>query len=391
MEEKKARSHLGPNVKSALLLTLILAGAKIATFLPLLILSHTTPADFLKELGTKWDSNFYNTIAQLGYKAASKLGSDNAFAFSPVLPSMIATIEPLTGSYWFAGLIIVNTLSFIFPLIILKISDFKTALILELFPVYLVFSTLNYADVITLCFLASSLFFLLHKKKCFFAGLSLAFAVLATYDVILMVPIFVAKVIFDNWRGPLQQNTAVVSRLKNLASLLLPMVLMSLAIAAFFLTETGSLWTFFSVEKNAGWGVNLVTPVQQFQFLLTGWFTGFKWTVMGTLLPPIYWALRNMAFEAFYITGVVLLFLKRNQVPDRLFLSGMAVSIIAPLFFLDGVAAASIPRLLLPAFTVFFGYSVGLLKSERSITIYSILCLVIAPLIAIVQIDALFS
>lgn len=389
LEEKtNARLAIGREAKSILLLAAVLAAAKITTFLPLFLLSHISLASFLHKLGTEWDSNFYDKIAQLGYNGASKPGSDNAYAFSPVLPSMIAAVEPLTGSYWSAGLIIVNAFSFLFPIIVLKISNFRTALIAELFPVYLVFSTLNYADAMTLFFLAFSLYFLLRRRMYFFTGVFLALAVLTSYAVILTVPIFAARIIFDK-RQPVSRTIA--TKLKDLGRFVLPIVVVSLSIAAFFLVETGSLWTFFNVEKNAGWDVTFITPIQQVQFLLSGWFTGFKWSIMGFLIPRIWWVLRNIGFEAFYIAGVVLILMKRSHLLDRLFLSGMALAIMIPLYFVGGVAAASVPRLLLPAFPVLFGYSAGLLRGSRSIALYCALCLVIAALIALWQVDALFG
>jgi hypothetical protein len=370
------------------MLLAILALAKVATFLPLYFFSDISRVHFLHVLGTKWDSNFYIKIAQLGYNGASKGKTDDAFAFSPVLPSLIAGAELITGSYWVAGLIVVNVFSFLFPVVVFKLSDFKTALITELFPVYLVFSTITYADDITLFFLALSLFFLLRRKNYFFAGVSLAFAVLNTYAVVLTVPVFLAKIIFDE-KNNLRQ--AVQSKLASIARFLLPVAVSGLCIALFYVVETGSLWTFFNVEKNAGWDVTLVTPVEQVIFLLHGWFTGFHWTVMGVHLPPIYWVLRNVAFEAFYIAGVALLLKYRSQIRHSLFLAGLALSVMTPLFFLGGVAAASVPRLLLPAFPIFFGYSAGLFKGNRSTAIYCAACLLIAPLIALVQLDALFS
>ncbi len=389
-EKMKTGVLIGPESRSIILLVVILAAAKIATFLPLFLFSDIHHADFLQELGTKWDSDFYDKIAELGYKGASNPGTNDAYAFSPVLPSMIAALRPFAGSYWSAGLLVVNTFSFLFPIVIFKLSDFRTALITELFPVYLVFSTLNYADIITLFFLALSLFFLLRRGRQFLTGVSLAFAVLTSYAVILTVPIFAAKLIFDKRQTTFRRDVTV-QKVKELGRFVLPVAAIAISIAAFFLVETASLWTFFNVEKNAGWDVTIVTPVEQLQFLLHGWFTGFHWTVMGTYLPPIYWVIRNIAFEAFYVAGVVLLLMKRNRVPDRWFLAGLALSIMTPLFFLNGVAAASIPRLLLPAFPVFFGYSAGLLRGNRSLALYCVLCLVIAPLVALIQLDALFS
>ena len=207
------------------------------------------------------------------------------------------------------------------------------------------------------------------------------------------MPIFVAKIlIFDDRKLSFDRQVAA-PKLKDLTRFLSPVVTCALLIAAFFFFETGSLWTFFSVEKNVGWGVGLVTPLAQDRFLLNGWFTGFHWMVMGIYLPPIYWLLRNLVFEAFYIAGVVLLLLmtRKNHISNGLFFVGLALSIMIPLFFLGGVAAASIPRLLLPAFPIFFGYSRGLLNGKNSIIAYCALCLAIAPLIALVQLDALFA
>ncbi len=160
---------MGQETRQLAILLGILAAAKVSTFLPLFLFSDISRAGFMQELGTKWDSDFYVKMAQLGYNGASNPGTENAYTFSPVLPSMIAAEKLLTGSYWTAGLLIVNLFSFLFPVVIFKLSDLKTALVVVLFPVYLVFSTLTYADDITLFFLALSLFFLLRRKNYLFS------------------------------------------------------------------------------------------------------------------------------------------------------------------------------------------------------------------------------
>ena len=120
---------MGQETRQLAILLGILAAAKVSTFLPLFLFSDISRAGFMQELGTKWDSDFYVKMAQLGYNGASNPGTENAYTFSPVLPSMIAAEKLLTGSYWTAGLLIVNLFSFLFPVVIFKLSDLKTALV----------------------------------------------------------------------------------------------------------------------------------------------------------------------------------------------------------------------------------------------------------------------
>jgi hypothetical protein len=101
-----------------------------------------------------------------------------------------------------------------------------------------------------------------------------------------------------------------------------------------------------------------------------------------------YWLVRNILFEVFYIFGAFYLFKTKNE--NRVFLAVYSLIATIPLLFMTGTPLLSIPRLLLPAFPVFFGYS-ELLKKRTHALIYSGVCVIMAAFIAIMQTYSFFA
>ena len=96
-----------------------------------------------------------------------------------------------------------------------------------------------------------------------------------------------------------------------------------------------------------------------------------------------------MIFEVFYLFGAFYLLL-RTKLQHKIFLFAYSLSVIVPLFFVLGLAAMSIPRLLLPAFPIFISYSLIMKKTDYYI-VYIVLCLALAGAISAIQYFAFFS
>jgi len=348
-------------------LVLILAIGKAVVIL--VVFFFESPASVLRGMGTKWDSNYYEIIATQGY------GPSAPYVFSPVYPAIIKLVYSYIGNAWVSGLLVTNSLSFVFPLLLFKAFGYKTALFAELFPTYLVYTTVAYSDVVALVFLASSLL-LLMRGSVIRSSMGMSGAILTFYNLAWTLPSFLFALLAKG-------------RLRNLLFYALPLVTGWL-ILLWFKIATGDYLGFFRLESP--WGLGFANPLAQAYYLLCpsgqGSFTCQPWAVSGVLLTPAYWLVRNLLFEAFYLFGAFCLL--KTELKYRVFLFAYCLSVLIPLLFLVGFPALSIPRLLLPAFPVFVGYST-LLKGKRYDIIYLVLCLGSAATISVVQYLSYFS
>lgn len=348
-------------------LVLVLAIGKAVVILAVFFFEN--PASVLQGMGTKWDSNYYEIIATQGY------GPSAPYVFSPVYPAIIKLVYSFIGNAWVSGLLVTNSLSFVFPLLLYKAFGYKTALFAELFPTYLVFTTVAYSDVVALVFLASSLL-LLMRDSVIKSSIGLSGAILTFFNLAWTLPSFLFALLAKG-------------RLRNLLFYTLPLVTGGL-ILLWFKIATGDYLGFVRLESP--WGVGFANPLAQAYYLLCpsgqGSFTCQPWAVSGILLTPTYWLVRNLLFEAFYLLGAFCLL--KTELKYRVFLFAYCLSVIVPLLFFVGFPALSIPRLLLPAFPVFVGYST-LLKGKRSDKIYLVLCLGLAASISVIQYLSYFS
>lgn len=346
-------------------LLLPLAVGKAIILLAVYLSGHAG-SSFVQNMSTAWDGGIYQSIAKVGYPGTQN--SQYLFAFSPLYPILIRGFESLLGSYPVASLAVSNLFGFIFPVVMLKLFDFRTALLAELFPTFLVFSTVGYSDSIAVVFVALTLLLFL-RKKYFSSGVALGIAVVDFYNLAIMFPAFCIRAILD--------RTSPV--LKSVVKLAIPVAIAASGIALFYQFSTGSLFTYFNLEKGT-WGVSFVTPLAQAEWILNvngqGWFSNQGWQVLGIYLAPSYWLIRNYLFEAFYFVGVYLLL--RSRHPQKWLLGACSLIVLLPLLFLGGMAAISIPRLMLPAFPIFYGYSSQVINRRGTIVAYAVVCVVLS-------------
>jgi hypothetical protein len=324
----------------------------------------------IRVMGSHWDSDYYEIIATGGY------GKDAPYVFSPVYPALIRLVYLLVGNAWASGLLVTNALSFVFPLLVYRTFGYRTALLAEVFPTYLVFTTVAYSDVVALVLLAASISLLMRERV---TGASLFFsaAVLTFFNLAWTLPSFVFALLRRR-------------RLRNLLFYVAPLAT-GLALILWFKHATGQYFPLVQLEKP--WDVGFGTPLQQAEYLLCpaghGSFTCESWAVDGVVLRPAYWLVRNLLFEAYYIYGALYLVL-RTKLEHRVFLSAYSLTVIVPLLFMLGTPALSIPRLLLPAFPVFVSYAERI-KGRWQLSVYVVVCLVLAGVISLIEYFALFA
>ncbi len=353
-------------------LLLPLAIAKGIIFASVYITWHGSP-NFAQEMSLAWDGTNYQTISKSGYPQSTPSNVSYLYAFSPFYPLLIRALASIIGSYWISALVISNLFGFIFPIVILFLFDLKTALLAELFPSFLVYSTVAYSDSIALVFIALAFFFV-SKDDYLLSGLCFALALFDLYSVAIIAPLFLFHV--SRRKG----NSSLITALKRAVAFSTPVVVAALSIVFFYILDTYNAFTYFSLEQSI-WGVNVVSPVGQAMWLLNtngqGWFTRQNWGVLGIPLTPSYWLVVNILFEAFMFAGAYLL--ARSKHPKKWFFVACSLAILFPLLFVEGTPAVSIPRLVLPAFPIFYGYSSSRLGGGRLLLIaYSIACVGVA-------------
>ncbi|MEJ2775824.1 hypothetical protein WIW90_06305 [Sulfolobaceae archaeon RB850M] len=339
-------------VKLILALTLM----KPLVIVPVYIISGS---DFFTLITTRWDSILYETIASEGYVKQC------LFAFPPVYPEMIKSLYFVVGSYNLSAFIVTNILGYVFPIIVSKTFDFKTALAVELFPVYVLYSTIPYSDVIYLTLLALTFYFI-KTRKTLFSSLTMGLAIITFYSIAWTLPSFIV-------------------RLKKDYLKFLPIPLLSgILILAWYKEVTGNPFYYFSLEKEI-WGVEFTTPWGQASWILNGWFTDQPWKILSIPITPLDWFIRNLAFEVFFITLAILLIKVQDEIKWLYFTYSLFA--IVPLLLVIGTPAISVPRLLLSAFPVFYS-----LRIRRYWWIaYIVPCVILTPFFTMWQIYAFFS
>ncbi|MDA4123165.1 MAG: hypothetical protein OK456_08315 [Thaumarchaeota archaeon] len=327
----------------------------------------------LRTISTDWDGLIYQLISSAGYSSSFK--ASELYAFSPFYPAFVYVGALVTGSYWTSALVVTSLFGFIFPIVLLKIFDLRTALIAELFPVYIVYTITGYSDTLALTFLALALLCYL-KGRPLLAGLASALAGLVLYDLFIAAIAFVAFAAL-----PLVRRRASPRQVINaILPLALPTLVAGAAVLVVYQVATGDPFTFFKLER-AYWDVALTTPVGQVQWIFNGSgpgsFTDITWYVFGVRFNSLYWVLRNALFEAFFLAGIYML-AKMRGLPQRWLLVGYSTLFTIPLLFVQGTPVYSVPRLLLAAFPVFYGYSARVLNRNWVLALYVVASLVAA-------------
>ncbi len=361
--------------RSALILVSALAAGKAA----ILLLVYLLPAGWVMKSPTSnpsssglsslmtvfanlWDAANYTKIAHLGYPVYDALMPSKLYAFSPVFPSLIYLGHFLTGSFLTSAFLITNVLSFVFPLMLLRLVNFRTALLVALFPTYLVFTTVAYSDALALVFLGLG-FLCFFKGRYLLAGVAIGAAGLVLYDLfVAAVPFLVYMLLFQKER-----------RLRAYAGVLVPVALAGASVLAAYEIATGNPFTFFQLERML-WGVKLSNPLAQLQWLSVhreaGTASSKFYVLLSLDLTPTYWVVRNLLFEAFLVGGIFLL--TKIEDPRKWLYVTYSVVVALPLFFVIGTPVYSIPRLMLAAFPIFIGYS-PLVRKRWQLTVYAVL------------------
>ena len=353
--------------REILQLSAILIAGKACVLLAVFLYRPST--GFLRLMSTQWDAGHYQTIAAQGYVPYG------FYVFSPVFPGLIKALSYIIPSPRVSALIITNLLSFIFPVALYKAFNFRTALLATLFPTYLVFTTIPYSDIIALVLIAVTILLLL-KNRIIAASAGISLAIMNSFNLAWTLPSYLFILLEKK-------------KYRNLMFCILPGIA-GVLILLWFRLRTGSFWTYFHLEKEV-WKVNFTDPVSQVIWLYkTGgeWFARPQFNIFGIQQVTVYWFIRNLIFEIFYIAGVIKLFRMKDNF--SFFLGVYCITAVLPLLFLSGTPVLSIPRLLLAAFPVFLGYAT-LLNKSRYYFLYGGVCLVLAGIIGIVQTYSFFA
>ncbi len=299
-----------------------------------------------------WDSTYYISIARHGYTSLQSQ------AFSPVFPFLIRIVHYVLpgGYFWYiiSSLIVVNIFGEAFILYLYKHRGHKISILIGLFPVFLLFSTIPYSDDIALFFLAISI---------------------ESTDLISIGAFALALATFLNLAYALP---SLALKLKRWWLFVFPSIVGIIAVALFWLYD-GSPLMYFTIERKY-WGVFFGNPVIQGGSIMSSY--------LHYGIPSIIFLIRNYIFLSIFFIGTFLLSRSRDR--KSLFLTIYTISIELPLFFVVGVPEFSIPRLLLPAFPALFPYA-DYIKTNRFLMFYVIIGILLGSIFTIWQFKSFFS
>jgi|ECHnycMinimDraft_1075156.scaffolds.fasta_scaffold00049_7 hypothetical protein len=322
--------------------------------------------DFFEIISSQWDSKIFEDISTQGYSR------DYYLVFPPVYPFLIRILSFFTGNSWLSAFILTNILSYTFPYIVYKLFGLKSSLTLELFPVYVLFTTIPYSDIIYLNFIALS-FLLLNKGKTISSSLALSSSILSFYSIAWTLPSF-------------SYSFLILRSRKELLKFMIFPLLTGVLIIAWYYLATGDPFFYFHEEANV-WGVQFANPMKQYLWLLNGWFTSQAWTFLGFRISPFIWFIRNLLFQSFFLILIIYLFLDSKKSKEMTFYSLYCLSSYLPLLFVIGTPAISIPRLLLSCFPCFNEVKLR----GFTLLLYIATCLLLLPIITAWQLQAFFS
>lgn len=299
-----------------------------------------------------WDSTYYVSIAQYGYT------SIQTQVFSPIYPFLIRILDFImpSGKYWYivSAILISNIFGELFVLYLYMKRGFKVALLVGLFPVFLLFSTIPYSDDIAMLFLAISM---------------------EGSDIVIIGFFSMAVATFLNLAYAIP---SLMLRLRRWYAFFIPSLVGVVALILFWHFD-GTPFAYFQIERKY-WGVFFGTPLIQGGSIMSSY--------LHYGIPSIIYLIRNWVFLIIFFTGTYLL--SKSDIPHRFFLTIYCLSIEVPLIFVVGVPEFSIPRLLLPAFPALFPYA-GMVRERRNVFFYAIICTLVACIFAVWQMKSFFA
>ncbi len=295
-------------------------------------------ADFeIEKFCMRWDGEHFIKIADEGYYDIHEL------AFGPLFPATIRLLSLVGIETWLAAFIIVNLLSVVPPLIVLRRWGLKPALFLALNPAYVLFTTAPYSEAMALSL--ALLAYDLREKRPELSGIFLGLAVLAKYTMGLLIFAF----LLDGKR----------------IRFLIPFSAFGLVLLLFFNSVGGSPWVYFDIEKQ--WDAKMRGPVAQIKWMMNSWFTNQPWRIRDFHLRGIHWVVHSWAFLLTYTAGLLIL-LKEKRVKEFLF----SAPFVILQYLVTGVPSISTPRLLLPAVPAW-----TVLGEKMNRVIFSIIALIL--------------
>ena len=299
-----------------------------------------------------WDTTYYVCISEHGYSSIQE------YVFSPIYPFLIKLFDlPFPKSnFWIvlSGVIVTNLFGEGFVYLVYRYWGYKNTLIVAIFPIFVLYSTIPYSDSIFLFFLA--LF-------------------LTAGEVVSIISYCVSLGLFFNLAYTIP---SLYFRYKNKLLIIIPLIA-GFAILFFYWRYLGSPMSYFSLEKRY-WGAQFETPIAQEESIMSSTFH------YG--LPSILYLVRNYLIEALFIAGTFIMYKKRLR--NWKFLIFYTLSIEIPLLFIVGVPEFSLPRLILPAFPALFSYS-AYLRNRLRVSIYIITCSVFTILFTAWQFISFFA
>ena len=308
----------------ALLALLALALSRLAVLLPALLGGWG-----LSGLALRWDGAHFISIALHGYR---ELGDA---AFPPLYPLVVRGLVAAGLPGWASGLLVSGLASVALALLLCGLYGRPGMLAVLLFPTIALYTSLPYSEALALPLAAGGLL-AIRRGRWGLAAILLGLSGLARYQVgVATLALALAALLEGRRRGALLLAGAAASTAG--AAVLVGYKFYGDPLAYL---HAEALWS-------AGVGVPFYS---QARWLLSSWFTGQEWLLLGHRLEPWEWLARNVAFYIVYVMGAIEL--SRRGLRVEALWSIVTILLVASL---TGVPAASAPRLLDLAFPAIAG------------------------------------
>ena len=329
----------GPNLLALVSASLLVKLASLAFILA------AVGGPLVDQLSTKWDSNYYVSIAQNWYPVGHVNGN---YAFAPLYPVLIRGVDSLVGSYAVSAALVANVASVLCPIVFYFVAEtyfspresLSAALALTVFPTFVTYGLVSYSEPVYILFSMLSVCFFLRKRYAL-TGVAASFGVLSSYVSILVPALLLAIVALHAvWPrrsqappdgGALQERDASGPPL-GVVWLFVPFLVFGLWN---YYLDVRSGQMLAALAAQSLWGSGVANPVAQFEYFFTG--------VFSTQGDPVQQLLMRYAYTlTFFALAVPLWKIDRG-------LAFYSSSVMLFVLSLTGTAYMSGPRLMLSA------------------------------------------
>lgn len=301
---------------------------------------------FLLALAHQWDANHLLNLAMNGYPTG--VTDDISFAFAPLYPVMIALTKEVVGDYYIAGILISNAFYFLsliaFYLVARRHMDripaYLSSTLFAVFPTYLVYGTVAYTESTALFFAIISWYFL-EKEWYHLASVFLTLAMLTRYVFIMAFPVY-GVIMLIRWNQKMrEQDPPVFFFEKQLLWLAIPVVAVT-ALFLYFETLTGNF--FVALTSHKFFGDSLMTPVDQFNWFFTGYFTEIN------NINPIGLVLEHYVFTIPFLVLTLSLFKEDRE------LCAYGIAMMWFTLSMVGISGIASPRIMLSSWVTLLAF-----------------------------------